>query len=333
MISIITDHIRTYNADVEALRDRHGAAVHEMSARLGRRQVRSKLSHILPLVFPNIGRYRRACGPDDDVVAITWFILPLLVLIKLRLVPRPRTLVSFALSVNSRVARTVAMWIIRIFADDRLFFASMSSIEAEDAIRIARIPRERTTVLPFRERTGLPEKESLEPEFIFSGGFANRDYATFLAALEGIDHPVFIAAAERNHLRTTLPNVTISTAFDPPAFEQNIARSRMVVIPLLAEGGGSGQSVVLRAVERGKPLIVTRHAPVVDMLGADYPGFVEAGDVEGLRSIMQRVLDDSVFEKELLEASSAARATIATWPPYDVEIVELVRRLRGEAAC
>ncbi len=332
MIVVITDNAKSYGHDVAKLRDTYGARVDEMNPRLGQSQLRSKLSLLPPLLLPNVRRYRRAWTAGDDVVAVSWYLLPVLLLTKLRLVGKPRTIISWGLIVQSGRVRRVFSTIVRFLKNDRLYFIADSSVEGRDVIGIGRVPWTRVSVKPFREFGGLPSLPSTGEDYIFSGGYTNRDYELFCAAIDGLDIPVKISATPKNEFPDPLPdNVTIDTAFDPPTFREMIAASRMVVIPLKASGGGSGHSVLLQALQYGKIVIVTRHPAIEDALDRDYDGFVPPGDVGAMAKVIRRCLDEPDFDASLRAQIAHHHAEVDAWPPMADEIVTILHDLHPDA--
>ena len=78
-----------------------------------------------------------------------------------------------------------------------------------------------------------------------------------------------------------------------------IAQSDLMVLTSTSEGG---PGVVGEAVAAGTPILATRIAGVVGLLGEDFPGYFEVGDVMALYRLLQRAESDSTFYQELKEA-------------------------------
>lgn len=321
---IVTDSPNSYGHDVKLLVEHHGATVRAMHPRLGEHQMRSKLS-LLPVLLPNLFAYRSAWREGDDVVVISWYIVPVLVLLKLRLVHQPRRIVAWGNIVQSRKMREGFAAFLRWFADDRLYFVADSSVEEEAVLRRGGLRRDRVIMLPFREVVGLPLGKATGEDYVFTGGYTNRDYDLFLEVAKGLEEKVEISATEANGLPADLPDhIRVDTTFAPGRFEEMVAGSRLVVIPLKASGGGSGHSVLLQALKYHKPVIVTRHPAIIDTLGDDYLGYVEPGDLEGLRTAVDRALHDPEFDRALRAASIEGRAVVDAWPPMADEIVSII---------
>ncbi|MEX1362870.1 MAG: selenoneine biosynthesis selenosugar synthase SenB [Nannocystaceae bacterium] len=77
---------------------------------------------------------------------------------------------------------------------------------------------------------------------------------------------------------------------------QLIARSRMMILPSLMEGGAH---VVAEAVVAGTPVLATRIDGTVGQLGEGYPGYFEVEDTAALTELMGRVEMDARFVREL----------------------------------
>ena len=60
-----------------------------------------------------------------------------------------------------------------------------------------------------------------------------------------------------------------------------------------------GAHVVMEAICSGTPVLATRISGNVGMLGSDYAGYVEAGDAEGLATLVERCRDQPAILEEL----------------------------------
>lgn len=68
-----------------------------------------------------------------------------------------------------------------------------------------------------------------------------------------------------------------------------IQRAHVLVHPSLAEGGAH---VVMEAVRSGTPVLASRIAGNIGMLGADYEGYFEPGDAAGLAALLRQCRAD-----------------------------------------
>ena len=75
-----------------------------------------------------------------------------------------------------------------------------------------------------------------------------------------------------------------------------IRRAHVLVHPSRIEGGAH---VVMEAVRSGTPVLAARIPGNVGMLGADYGGYFEAGDVMALSGLLKRCRDEPTLLQEL----------------------------------
>ena len=141
---------------------------------------------------------------------------------------------------------------------------------------------------------------AVEGDYVFAGGYSNRDYDLLLTAMAGVDAPLVIVAAQRNHV-VVPPQQPVALHLDLPEaqFESLLAASRVVAMPLKSQGEACGQSVLLRVLRNGKPLIATRHEAIEAYLGSDYPGFVPHDDAQAMRAALQRAIREPAFRQVL----------------------------------
>jgi len=85
-----------------------------------------------------------------------------------------------------------------------------------------------------------------------------------------------------------------------------IQRAHVLVHPSALEGGAH---VVMEAVRSGTPVLASRIAGNVGMLGRGYQGYFEPGDAAGLCALLQRCRDDDAM-LAALQAQCAERAPL-----------------------
>jgi len=85
-----------------------------------------------------------------------------------------------------------------------------------------------------------------------------------------------------------------------------IQRAHVLVHPSRMEGGAH---VVMEAVRSGTPVLASRIAGNVGMLGADYSGYFEPGDAKGLSALLQRCREEPQILHDL-GAQCAARSPL-----------------------
>lgn len=95
-----------------------------------------------------------------------------------------------------------------------------------------------------------------------------------------------------------------------------LARSRLMVLTSLSEGG---PAVIAEALVSGVPILATRVAGCVGMLGDDYPGLFAVGDTQSLAELLWRAETDTGFYSALTTACARRRslfepeAELASW--------------------
>jgi glycosyltransferase involved in cell wall biosynthesis len=95
-----------------------------------------------------------------------------------------------------------------------------------------------------------------------------------------------------------------------------MARCRLVVLTSLSEGG---PAVIPEAVVAGVPVVASRVAGCVGMLGDDYPGLFPPGDTQALGQLLCRAERDAKFYETLRDACERLRplfhpeAELAAW--------------------
>lgn len=87
-----------------------------------------------------------------------------------------------------------------------------------------------------------------------------------------------------------------------------IQRAHVLVHPSKMEGGAH---VILEAVQSGTPVLASRIAGNVGMLGPDYAGYFALGDDAALAELLQRCRDDADFLPQLRRQCEARTALFA----------------------
>lgn len=304
MIRILLPHPGIYNDIVIPLRDLHGARVDAVSDKNGA-GFNSKSAILRSLLDRRILSLARLWDPDDAVLVIGWHILPVLLLIKLGLVAAPRKLISLGCFVHSITLRRAFNVLVRLLKTRRLYFVTFSQSELDNLAKHAGVPRENLYPHLWRQDLwgAVAKDEISEGDYIFSGGYSNRDYAMLIEVLRDTPYKSVLIASKLNQLPSDIPpTMKVLLDTDEHTFEKYLAGSRVVVIPLKSVGDACGQSVLLRVLRTEKPLIITRQQAVEEYLGADYPGYVPANDPEALKQSIRRAYEDSAYRQQLATA-------------------------------
>jgi glycosyltransferase involved in cell wall biosynthesis len=233
--------------------------------------------------------------------------LPVLAGIRLGLLPRPAKILVMACFVHGQRARRIinALW--RALRIAQLGFITFSPGEARNLVEEVGIAPSSIHHHLWRQELDGRALAIADDGYLFAGGYSNRDYDLLIAASAGLPAPLVIVAAARNQI-SAAPDARTTIHRDLPEaeFERLLAASRVVAMPLRSQGEACGQSVLLRVLRNGKPLVATRHESIEAYLGRDYPGFVPQDDAPALRATLQRALTDEAFRATL--AATIVRA-------------------------
>ncbi len=133
---------------------------------------------------------------------------------------------------------------------------------------------------------------------IVAAGSANRDYATLIAAVDGLGVPVRIAADSLWRPKDpgldpgAVPDgVIVRSAGDYVGLRRLYGQSSIVVVPLHQARYASGYAVIAEAMAMGKVVVTTRTEAASDLVVDNETGFyVEPGDIGGLRDKLRLLL-------------------------------------------
>lgn len=300
MIHILLSQPGAYRDVIEHL-VASGAQVTNLGPdKVSRSAFRGKLGIVVSMFSRKIWGGRAPWGPDDRVLMIGWQALPVLAAIKLGILPRPQKMLVMACFVHSNWTRRAVNAAWRLFMFPELGFITFSPSEARNLAEAVGVPPPSIYHHLWRQELDGKAGEIADEGFIFTGGYSNRDYDLLLSATAEVPAQVVIVASSRNQISAPVgANTTIHRDLPEGEFEKLLAHSRLVAMPLKSTGEACGQSVLLRVLRNGKPLVATRHESIEEYLGPDYPGFVDHDDVAAMRDTLRRALEDDVFRAGL----------------------------------
>jgi glycosyltransferase involved in cell wall biosynthesis len=138
-------------------------------------------------------------------------------------------------------------------------------------------------------------------DYVFSGGYTNRDYDCLLDAALKVDHEFLIICSRRNKIRKdNLHNVQILMDMRPHEFYGFLKNANIVVIPLKEETAASGQMVALGAMFLKKPVIYANISSLSQYFDDGVTGLsYEPGNAEDLAGRIQQLLSSEYLRKEL----------------------------------
>jgi glycosyltransferase involved in cell wall biosynthesis len=100
--------------------------------------------------------------------------------------------------------------------------------------------------------------------YVFAGGYTNRDYSTLVRAAATMPDVQFVIVCSRHNVfeRHAADNVNVIEDVSFRDFHALLARADVVVVPLLHDGGSSGQMVALAGMSYGVPVVYTDFSTV-----------------------------------------------------------------------
>lgn len=264
--------------------------------------LRGKKEIVRAMLSPRVLRARGLWTRDDRVLIVGWQALPVLALIRAGVLPRPARLLVMGCFIHGERARRIVNGAWRRLRFPGLGFITFSPGETRNLIDEVGMPADSVHYHLWRQELDGQAQSQAEDGSIFAGGFSNRDYDLLLRAAEPLAAPLVIVASARNTIAAPASaRTTIHRDLPEGEFEDLLARSTVVAMPLRSQGEACGQSVLLRVLRNGKPLVATRHESIEEYLGADYPGFVPHNDVTALRAALASALQQPALRAALSE--------------------------------
>ena len=303
MLYIVIDSRRSYPLIVERLESSAGATVIELDRdpRVSATFGPSKLRIVRRMMSPSVLRLRNRWTREDRVLAVHWYALPILTLVRLGYLARPEKLVVMGTFVQSPMMRGIVNLFLRMTVIPQVEFIAFSEGERAVLTKSVDVSPERVHKLMWAGNFDAKVPVPQDPPYVFTGGYANRDYGTFFEAVGALPHRVVAVASRRNRLGEAPSNVELRLDVPLDDFDRLLGGCRVLVLPLRGVGEASGQSVLTRGIRYGVPVVATRHDGVVDYLGADYSGYVPPGDANALRAAVSRVMSDDGYRQRLIE--------------------------------
>jgi glycosyltransferase involved in cell wall biosynthesis len=177
-----------------------------------------------------------------------------------------------------------------------------SSVQRDYAIQELRIPPSKIHLVKHFVDQDFWTPQTRETDMISSAGKEMRDYPTLIEALRGTGLRCHIAANDVLMVRSGIipsqrqsikglvgdaDNLVTVGAVPLSDLKNLYARSRFVVVPLVASETNNGVTVILEAMAMGKPVICSRTKGQVDVIEDGVTGFyVPVGDAIALRNAM-----------------------------------------------
>ena len=272
--------------------------------------------------------------------------LPLALIHKLTRARRDLVLISVWLSRGKK-----AMFVHPLDAHTHLkaiVFASSAQMEiAQDRLGV---PAEKAVfaLQPADDRFWKPDGRPME-NLVCSVGSEQRDYATLVEAVRGVDVKTEIAVGgivfRTGDIEADLspalrplasadlpPNVEVRQQLDHQELRDMYARSRFVVVPTEDVDFDAGVTVIAEAMAMGKAVIVTRSRGQRDLIREGETGLhVPPGDPRALREAIERLLGDPAAAERMGRAARAFAEQHLRLDDWVAKVVDATRGARQSA--
>lgn len=132
-----------------------------------------------------------------------------------------------------------------------------------------------------------------EIPYFFSGGTSNRDYSTLMSVALKIKYNFVVACTRKDVAGMNVPdNIRIFYDAYGEKFDLLMKSSYAVVLTLKNPDISSGQIVLLKAMEIGKPIVATRSAGTQDYVDETCAFLVEPQNTEELQRVLKFIIEN-----------------------------------------
>lgn len=128
--------------------------------------------------------------------------------------------------------------------------------------------------------------------YIFTGGYTNRDYELVEKLAQQYPQEKFIiVASELNQMPSLSNNITLYKQLPREEFEELLSKSKIVLVPLKDNTGSSGQMLCISAMRNRKPIIYA-NVPSINYYFTTESGYpYEVGNIESFKDAFQKCID------------------------------------------
>ncbi|MBN1667731.1 MAG: glycosyltransferase family 4 protein [Anaerolineales bacterium] len=159
-----------------------------------------------------------------------------------------------------------------------------------------------------------PSAAGEQAEYIFSGGYSNRDFTTLLQATAGMPELQLVCPQAPAQLPA---NVKWQPRLPVEAYLRALSLARLVVIPLQPQPYSTGLVDLLWAFAAGRPVIMTNSGGAADYVRHGENGLlVPPNDPAALRAAIQRLWDDPQERARLGQAARRDYEAHYTFPAF-----------------
>jgi glycosyltransferase involved in cell wall biosynthesis len=166
---------------------------------------------------------------------------------------------------------------------------------------------------------------SVATPYFFSGGTSNRDYSTLIAVATKMKYDFVVACTPKDITGISVPDnvMMFFDAYDEK-FDLLINSSYAVILTLENTDISSGQLVLLKAMEMGKPIVATRGAGILDYVDDTCAFLVDSKNVEELERVLEFIVKNPEEAKGKAEKAKKRHWERFTIQKFAFSIAEVV---------
>jgi len=134
---------------------------------------------------------------------------------------------------------------------------------------------------------------SWETHYFFSGGTSNRDYSILMSVASKIRYNFVIACTRKDIAGMDIPeNVRVFHNAYGEKFDLLMKNSYAVLLTLENPDISSGQIVLLKAMEMGKPIVATKSACIIDYVNETCAFLTQPKNLKELQIVLNYIIEN-----------------------------------------
>ena len=207
----------------------------------------------------------------DSITVIGSYTAMFMIFLNRLHIVHPGKLYWWGFFIHSRRVQRVLKVYFKLFYSKNVQFIVFSKNEQELYRERLGLPKEAFVYIPYgdwKDEGLLSGRKPLkECGYFFSGGYSNRDYKTLIKAWELSSEKLVIAGSRNNldlmeylsgpHDRQNA-NIEVFLDISPDKFDSLLKGATACILPFKDDTGASGQTVALKSMRFGKPVICSR---------------------------------------------------------------------------
>jgi len=223
-------------------------------------------------------------------------VMPYLAAIKLNpfIKPKKKIIITFFFLHHLGRKRIIQRILKFLFSDEKIVLTLHSRYDLRYFQETVGITKTQTIILYHcQDAPPVDDAYGRGEEYIFAGGYTNRDYNCLLEAARQVNFKFIIACFPQNEMSKAPANVSIVTNLKRDVFNGYLKNAKILIVPLKEDVGSSGQAVAVTGMSLEKPIIYSDADCLADyftpMVGIAY----KLGDAADLAKKINGLIEDS----------------------------------------